>query len=180
MNKENKKKELLKLISILSDHEIIYLIDIYDLNSNKISFLRKNFHDHDIKMKVVKNTLLKKALEKMETKKLDSFFPILKGNTTMLFSNIGVGNMIAKIIKNFHIKEKIEKPYLKVAYLQKSFYFGNKDLNIMINIKSKEEIIIDVLNFIQNPIKNIILTLLKSTKHQIYGFLESLSSKKSL
>ncbi|WP_185858400.1 50S ribosomal protein L10 [Blattabacterium cuenoti] len=180
MNKDKKKKEkeVLELISIISNYETIYLIDISNLSSNQISFLRKRFHDHDIRMKVVKNTLLKKSLEKIESKKLDSFFSILKGNTTLLFSNFGIGNMGAKIIKKFHIQEQIEIPYLKVAYVQESFYFGNKDLEKIINIKSKEDLIIDILKTLRSPILKIVLSFLKSTENRIFGILESLSSIK--
>ncbi|WP_185871519.1 50S ribosomal protein L10 [Blattabacterium cuenoti] len=177
MNKENKKKELLKLVSILSNNEMIYLIDILDLSSNQISVLRKSFSEHSIKMRVVKNTLLKKAIEK--NRKFDSFFPILNGNTTILFSNWNASNITSKIIKNFHIQEKINKPYLKGAYTQESFYFGgNKDLNTLLHIKSKEDLIIEIFSILQFSIKDIISSFLNSTKYKICELLETLSSKK--
>ncbi|WP_185853203.1 50S ribosomal protein L10 [Blattabacterium cuenoti] len=179
MNKKKKEKELLELVSILSDNETIYFIDISNLNSNQISVLRKNFHEFNIRMKVAKNTLLKKALEKGRNKKFDSFFSILNGNTTILFSNFGKGNIASKIIKHFHIQEKIEKPYLKGAYVQESFYFGNKDLDFLINIKSKEDLIVDILHMLQFPMKDIISSFLNSTKHKICRILETLSSKSS-
>ncbi|AFJ90886.1 50S ribosomal protein L10 [Blattabacterium sp. (Blaberus giganteus)] len=179
MNKKNKKKELLKLVSILSNNETIYLMDMSDLNSNQISALRKNFHEHSIRMKMVKNTLLKKAINKIKNKKFDSFFPILNGNTTILFSNLNVLNVSSKIIKNFHIQEKIDKPYLKGAYAQESFYFGgNKDLNLLLHIKSKEDIITEILNVLQFSIKDIVSSLLNSTKYKICEVLKSLSSYK--
>ncbi|BBA17375.1 50S ribosomal protein L10 [Blattabacterium cuenoti] len=179
MNKENKKKELLELVSILCDNITIYLIDISNLNSNQISFLRKNFHKHSIKMKVVKNTLLKKAINKIKNKEWNSFFPILNGNTTILFSNLNVTNITSKIIKNFHVQEKIDKPYLKGAYAQESFYFdgGNKDLNILLYLKSKEDIMIEILNILQFSIKEIILSFLNLTKYKICEILEFLSKK---
>ncbi|AWU39737.1 50S ribosomal protein L10 [Blattabacterium punctulatus] len=173
MNKEKKRKELLKLISILSDNETIYLIDISDLNSNQISILRKNFNKFFIQMRVVKNTLLKKALEKIKNKKLDSFLPILNGNTSILSSNLG--GLPSKIIKKFHFKENIEKPYLKAAYVEKSFYFGNKDLDILINFKSKKDLIIDILNLLQFPIEKILFSL-KLGEYKIFKIIESLSS----
>ncbi|WP_185859168.1 50S ribosomal protein L10 [Blattabacterium cuenoti] len=179
MNKKRKEKELLELVSILSDNETIYFIDISNLNSNQISVLRKNFHEFNIRMKVAKNTLLKKALEKIKNKKFDSFFSLLNGNTTILFENFGKGNMASKIIKHFHIQEKIEKPYLKGAYVQESFYFGNKDLDFMINIKSKEDLIVEILHMLQFPMKDILLSFLNSTKQKIYGILEALSSNYS-
>ncbi|WP_185864342.1 50S ribosomal protein L10 [Blattabacterium cuenoti] len=175
-NKEVKKKELSKLISLLNDNnnDTIYLVDISNLNSNQISTIRKNFHKENIKMKVVKNTLLKKALEK--NNKLNTFISVLNGNTTVLYSNPSKGNIISRIIKNFHIEEKSEKPYMKCAYFQDSFYFGNKDLDLLINIKSKEEIIIEIINILQFPMKNVILSL-NSLKDNIYNILEILMKK---
>ncbi|WP_185857828.1 50S ribosomal protein L10 [Blattabacterium cuenoti] len=181
MNKENKKKELSKLVSILSNNETIYLINISDLNSNQISILRKSFHEYSIRMKVVKNTLLKKAIQKIKNKKLDSFFSILNGNTTVLFSdsNLNITNITSNIIKNFHVQEKIDKPYLKGAYAQESFYFGgNKDLNILLHLKSKEDIIIEIFNILQFSIKDIISSFFNSTKYKICEILEALSSYK--
>ncbi|WP_185868900.1 50S ribosomal protein L10 [Blattabacterium cuenoti] len=178
-NRKNKEKKFLKLFSILSNNESLYFIDICNLNSNQVSFLRKKFHESNIGMKVVKNTLLKKVLEKMKNKNLDSFFPILSGNTTILFSNTGKGNIPSKIIKNFHIQEKIEKPYLKGAYVQEFYYFGNKDLDLLINFKSKEDLLIDILYRLQFPMGNIILSFLTSTKYKICGILEYLSSASS-
>ncbi|WP_185860583.1 50S ribosomal protein L10 [Blattabacterium cuenoti] len=179
MNKKNKKKELLELISILSNNETLYLIDISDLNSSQISILRKNFYEHSIRMRVVKNTLLKKAI--IKNKKFNSFFPILNGNTTLLFSNLNVANVTSKIIKNFHTQEKTDKPCLKGAYAQKSFYFGgNKDLNVLLRIKSKEDIIAEILNILQFSIKNIFSSFLYSTKYKVCEILKSLSYQKKM
>ncbi|WP_185861142.1 50S ribosomal protein L10 [Blattabacterium cuenoti] len=178
MNKENKKKALSELVSILSHNSTtIYLIDMSELNSNQISFLRKSFYKYNIKMRMIKNTLLKRAINEIENKKFDSFFPILNGNTTILFSSCNVANVAAKIIKNFHIKEKTDKPYLKGAYAQEFFYFGgNKDLNLLFHLKSKEDFIIEIFKLLQFPIKNILSSLLNSTKFKICEILETLSS----
>ncbi|WP_341658289.1 50S ribosomal protein L10 [Blattabacterium cuenoti] len=177
-NKKSKKKELSELVSILSNNITIYLVDISNLNSNQISILRKNFYEHSIKMKVVKNTLLKKAINKINNQKWNSFFPILNGNTTVLFSNLNVTNITSKIIKSFHIQEKTDKPYLKGAYAQEAFYFGggNKDLNILLYLKSKEDLMIEILNILQFSIKEIILSFLNST-YKIGEILETLSKK---
>lgn len=178
MNKENKKKELLELVSILSDNETIYLIDISNLNSNQISILRRSFYEHSIRMRIIKNTLFKKAINQIKNQKFNSFFPILNGNTTVLFSNLNVANVTSKIIKNFHIQEQTDKPYLKGVYAQESFYFGgNKDLSVLINLKSKEDLLIEIFNILQFSIKNILSSFLNSTKYKICEILESLSSK---
>ncbi|WP_185870380.1 50S ribosomal protein L10 [Blattabacterium cuenoti] len=172
--RENKEKKILELISIFSNYNTIYLIDISDLNSNHISILRKNFYEFNIQMKVIKNTLLKKALKKIENKKLDSFFSILNGNTSILFSN-SESSIPSKIIKNFHLKEKMEKPYLKGAYVEESFFFGNKDLDLLINIKSKKDLIIDILNMLQDPIKHVFLYLKELGEYKVFRILEKLS-----
>ncbi|AER40735.1 MAG: 50S ribosomal protein L10 [Flavobacteriales bacterium] len=178
MKKEKKRKELLELISLLSDNNnaTIYLIDISDLNSNQVSILRKNFHEYNVKMKVVKNTLLRKALGKICNKKFNTFFPILNGNTSILFSTLG--STPSRVIKDFHYKEKIEKPYLKGAYVEDCFYFGNKDLDLLLNIKSKKDLIIDILNILRNPIENI-LFYLKLGEHKIHNILGILSLGKN-
>ncbi|WP_185867014.1 50S ribosomal protein L10 [Blattabacterium cuenoti] len=179
MNKENKKKELSELVSILSNNEMIYLVDVSYLNSNQISILRKSFYEHNIKMKVAKNTLLKKAINKIKNKKFDSFFSILYGNTTILFSNLNVANITSKIIKNFHVQDKTDKPYLKGVYAQESFYFGgNEDLNVLLNLKSKEDLISEILNILQFSIQDIISSILNSTNYKISKLLEVLSSVK--
>ncbi|WP_341658003.1 50S ribosomal protein L10 [Blattabacterium cuenoti] len=177
-NKKSKKKELSELVSILSNNITIYLVDISNLNSNQIFILRKSFYEHSIKMKVVKNTLLKKAINKINNQKWNSFFPILNGNTTVLFSNLNVTNITSKIIKSFHVQEKTDKPYLKGAYAQESFYFGggNKDLNILLHLKSKEDLMIEIFNILQFSIRDIILSLLNST-YEIGKILETLSKK---
>lgn len=177
-NKEIKKKELSELVSLFSfkngdNNAAIYLVDISNLNSNQISILRKNFRKENIKMKVVKNTLLKKALDKKN--KFNPFISVLNGNTTILYSE-NKGNIISKIIKNFHIEEKSEKPYLKCAYFQESFYFGNKDFDLLMNIKSKEDLVLDILNILQFPMKYILLSL-NSLNNNICGILETLIRK---
>ncbi|WP_185850250.1 50S ribosomal protein L10 [Blattabacterium cuenoti] len=174
-NKEIKKKELSELVSFFSfekkdNNNAIYLVNISHLNSNQISILRKNFREENIKMKVVKNTLLKKVLEKNE--KFNPFISVLNGNTTILYSK-NKGNIISKIIKDFHIEEKSEKPYLKCAYFQESFYFGNKDLDFLMNIKSKEDLIMDILNILQFPMRYILLSL-NSLNNNICSILEAL------
>ncbi|WP_185850867.1 50S ribosomal protein L10 [Blattabacterium cuenoti] len=177
MKKEKKKEELLKLISLLSDNNIIiYIIDVSYLNSNQISFLRRTFYENRFQMKVVKNTLLKNALSSIK-KKMDPFFSILKGNTTILTSNSGSVNIPSKIIKKFHIEGKMDKPYLKGVYVDGSFYFGNKDLDKLINLKSKKDLITDILNSLKNPIGNVISSL-NIFQNNFFRITEILSKKK--
>ncbi|WP_185868398.1 50S ribosomal protein L10 [Blattabacterium cuenoti] len=173
--KSQKQKELLSLFKILSNNKVIYLIDISGLNSNQIFFLRKSFYKNFIHMKLVKNTILKKAMEKVEKNKFRSFFSILRGNTTILFSNENSWNIMSKIIKKFHLKEDMEKPYLKAAYVHDLFYFGNKSLELLMSMKSKEDMIVYILSNLKNPIQNLILSLEESTKNKIFKILNIFS-----
>lgn len=177
MNKEKKKKEIIFFKNLLSDNKTIFLINLSKLNSNQISILRKNFYFYNICMKVVKNTLLKTAIKEIKKEKFRYFIPFLKKNTSVLFSKKENGKIISNIIKNFHNKEEIEIPTLKVAYVQDSFYHGDEGLKLLINLKSKEEIIIDIINNIKYPIDKVLLSLLQ-TVEKIPIILEFL--KKSL
>ncbi|WP_185877254.1 50S ribosomal protein L10 [Blattabacterium cuenoti] len=170
-----KKKILIELTDILSNNDILYLIDISNLNSNQIFFLRKKFYENKIQMKVVKNSLLKKSIKKVKNKNLNDFIPCLKGNTSMIFSkNKKTGKITSKIIKNFHERKGIEIPKLKIAYVQESFYVGNNNLNILINLKTKEDLITDIIYIIRSPLENMILSLLQ-TVNNMYGIIKGLS-----
>ncbi|WP_185873185.1 50S ribosomal protein L10 [Blattabacterium cuenoti] len=173
-NKDNKKNILLNLDKILSSSNTIYLMDFFNLNANQTFFLRKNFHKNGIQMKVIKNSLLKKSIKK--NKKFESFLPFLKKNTSILFSKKNLGKIVSIIIKEFHYKEKMKNPILKIAYVQNDFYIGNKDLDLLINIKSKEDLIIDILYNLKATLKNIISSLSNSS-NKIYNILKSLSTK---
>ncbi|WP_185864909.1 50S ribosomal protein L10 [Blattabacterium cuenoti] len=176
--KQKNCKELSELTSILSNNESVYLINISNLDSNQISFLRKNFYKNNIRMKVVKNSLLKISIRK--NKKLNSFIPFLNGNSSIVFSN--KGKIISQIIKKFHNQEKIERPILKAAYFQELFYFGNKGLDLIINFKSKEDLIIDILLILQYPIKEIIFSFSQEFNN-IFNILNYISNnhiKKSI
>ncbi|WP_185877775.1 50S ribosomal protein L10 [Blattabacterium cuenoti] len=176
-NKNNKKDILLNLNKILSNSNTIYLMDFFNLNANQTFFLRKSFYENGVKMIVVKNSLLKKSIKNIKNKKLKSFLPFLKKNTSILFSNNNLGKIVSIIIKKFHSMENIKNPILKIAYVQNDFYIGNNSLDLLVNIKSKEELIIDILHNLINPLNNTILSLSKIS-NQIYDILKYLSIKK--
>ncbi|WP_185855398.1 50S ribosomal protein L10 [Blattabacterium cuenoti] len=179
-NRNNKKKEVLNLIDILSNHKVIYFIDVSGLNSNQVFFLKKDFYKYDIRIKMTKNTMLKIAIEKINKIKKDIFISllsILNGNITLLFSNSDVSKFIAMTIKKFYYEENIEKPYLKSAYVQDTFYFGRESLDILINLKSKEDIIISILNMLLEQMNCVIISLLDYTENKICKILNVLSSK---
>lgn len=170
MRKEDKGIIIETIAATVKAYDNFYLTDIATLNSVKTSSLRRECAKQDIKLMVVKNTLLQKALESLEGDytELNS---ALKGNTAIMFSN--VANAPAKLIAKF-AKEGV--PALKAAYVQESFYIGANNLKALENIKSKTELLGDVIGLLQSPAKNVI-SALQSGGNTIHGVLETLSKK---
>lgn len=170
MRKEDKNTIISSLAETIQQFDNFYLTDISTLNAAKTTALRAECFQNDIKLVVVKNTLLTKALESLENDYTE-LLPALKGNTALMFSN--VANAPAKVI------EKLGKegfPKLKAAYVQESFYVGSENLKALVNIKSKNELIADVVALLQSPIKNVVSSL-QSGANTIHGVLETLSKK---
>lgn len=170
MRKEEKSAIIENIATTLKEYEHFYLANIEALNAKKTSDLRRECFKSEIKLLVVKNTLLKKALESLDTdfSELDT---VLKGNTAVMFSN--VANAPAKLIEKFG---KDGVPALKAAYVQESFYIGDENLKALVNIKSKDELIGDVIAALQAPAKNVI-SALQSGASTIHGVLETLSNR---
>ncbi len=171
-----KKSEKNQLIDILTEQlnqsSNIYVADISNLDAENTSDLRRLCFKSDIKLTVVKNTLLKRAMEKSE-KNLDDLYEILKGPTSLMFSE--AGNAPAKLIKEFRKKTK-DRPILKGAYVEESTYLGDDQLETLVNIKSKNELIGDVIALLQSPAKNVI-SALQSSGQTLTGILKTLSEK---
>ncbi len=170
MRKEDKSTIIETIASTIKDYNNFYLTNIETLNSAKTSELRRECAKQEIKLMVVKNTLLKKALETLDGDftELDA---ALKGNTAIMFSN--TANAPAKLIAKYK-KEGI--PALKAAYVQESFYVGAENLKALENIKSKEELVGDIIMLLQSPAKNVI-SALQSGGNTIHGVLETLSNR---
>lgn len=171
MKKEEKGKIIQEIESILSKYPHFYLTDIGGLNGAQTSELRRICYKEKIKLMVVKNTLLKKALDSSSTNFSD-LYPILKGETALMLSE--VANLPAKVIKDFSTKNK--KPVLKAAYVEESFYIGENQLETLIHIKSKNELIGEIINLLQSPLSNV-LSALQSGGTTIHGLLKTLSEK---
>lgn len=171
MTREEKSQVIEALTTQLTDGSIIYLTDISGLNALETSNLRRACFKANIKLAVVKNTLLEKAMEKSD-KDFGELPSILKGNTSLMFSD--TGNAPAKLIKEFRKKSK--KPLLKGAYVEESIYIGDEQLESLVNIKSKEELIGDVIGLLQSPAKNVI-SALQSGGNKLSGILKTLSEK---
>lgn len=170
MRKEDKKQIIEQLAANMQEYENFYLTDIATLDAAMTSELRRECSKQEIKLVMVKNTLLKKALESLEGN-YEELYPLLKGNTAIMFSN--VANAPAKLIDK-HKAKKI--PALKGAYVQESFFIGAETLPTLVGIKSKTELIGDIITLLQSPIKNVI-SALQSGGNTLHGVLQTLSEK---
>lgn len=174
MRKEDKGAIIGQLTETVKAYPNFYLTDIEALNAEKTSKLRKECFKQEIKLVVVKNSLLKKALENVEGD-FSSLQVALKGNTAVMFSQ--VANAPARLIKDFTKDTKGEgKPQLKAAYVQESFYVGAENLEALVNIKSKNELIADVIALLESPAKNVI-SALQSSGQTIHGLLKTLEER---
>ena len=171
MTKEQKVQEIQDLTDKLSSVKNLYLTDIAGLDAVQTTALRRACFNSNIKLSVVKNTLLAKAMEASD-KDFGNLKEVLKGNTSLMFSD--VGNTPAKLIKNF--RKKSEKPLLKGAYIEEAIYIGDDQIDVLESIKSKEELIGEVITLLQSPTKNII-SALQSGRSNISGILKTLSER---
>jgi large subunit ribosomal protein L10 len=170
MKKEDKNKIIEQISTTLKEYDHFYLTDIATLNAAKTSQLRKECSKQEIKLVMVKNTLLKKALESLEGN-YEELYSVLKGNTAIMFSN--VANAPAKLIDKY----KADKvPAFKGAYVQESFYVGGGLLKDLVNIKTKAELIGEVITLLQSPAKNVV-SALQSGGGILHGVLKTLSEK---
>ncbi|OBX22958.1 MULTISPECIES: 50S ribosomal protein L10 [Bizionia] len=171
MTREEKSQVIKELTAQLADNNIIYLADISGLNAGSTSDLRRACFKANIKLAVVKNTLLEKAMEASD-KDFGELPSTLKGNTSIMYSE--VGNAPAKVIQNF--RKKSTMPLLKGAFIEEAVYIGDENLDALVNIKSKEEVIGDIIGLLQSPAKNVI-SALKSSGGKLAGILKTLSEK---
>jgi len=171
MKREEKNVLIDNLCDQINTNNHFYLTDISDLNAFETSDLRRKCFTSKIKLVVVKNTLLKLALDKAE-KDYKDLYDILKGSTSIMFSE--TGNAPAKLIKEF--RKTHERPVLKAAFVEESVYIGDEQLELLTNIKSKEELIADVVMLLQSPIKNLTGALM-SAGNNLTGALKTISEK---
>ena len=174
MRKEDKGVIIEQLTATLQEYPNFYLTDIEAIDAETTSRLRRECFKSDVKLVVVKNNLLKKALENVEGV-FSPLYTALKGNTAVMFSQ--VANAPARLIKEFTKDTKGEgKPQLKAAYVQESFYDASS-LEALVNIKSKNELIADVIALLESPAKNVI-SALQSSGQTIHGLLKTLEERK--
>ena len=173
MNREEKSVIIKDLTAQLAENANIYLADLSGLNASDTSDLRRACFKSDVSLAVVKNSLLEKAMEASD-KEFEDLPSVLKGNTSLMFSE--TGNAPAKVIKAFLKKSKGEKPLLKGAFVEESVFIGHDQLDALVDIKSKEELIGEIIGLLQSPAKNVI-SALQSSGQKLSGILKTLSEK---
>lgn len=152
MNKQEKTQVIEQLVEKLNANNKIYLADCSTLTVEKVNAFRKVCFDKKVSVTVVKNTLLKKAIERANDSKLAELIPALKGETALMFTE--TANAPAKAIKEF--RKKDSKPALKAAYVEDNIYIGDNQLDLLASMKSKNEMIADIVMLLQSPIKRVI------------------------
>ncbi|MBQ5403918.1 MAG: 50S ribosomal protein L10 [Bacteroidales bacterium] len=155
----------------IANSQNFYLADISDLNAEATYKLRKACFEKKVTLQVVKNSLLRKAFEK-SGKQVDELLPLLNHNTSVMFSE--TANAPAQLIKEF--RKSADKPVLKGAYVQESIYIGDDQLDVLSSIKSKEELLGDIIALLQSPIKNVISTL-QSGQNKLTGLVKALENR---
>ncbi len=173
MIREEKNQIIDSLTSSINESNHFYLTDISELNAVDTSMLRRKCHEKNIKLMVVKNTFLKQALEKAEGD-YQELYEVLKNSTSVIFSK--VGNIPAKLINEF--RKKNDRPILKAAFVEKSVYIGDDQLDTLAQLKSKEELIADIIMLLQSPMKTVLLQL-QSGGQTLSGVLKTLSEKEN-
>lgn len=173
MRREEKNAIIDSLAEKLKEYSHFYLTDTAQLNAADTSALRRKCFENDIRLIVVKNTLLKRALE-MSEGNFEELYPVLKGTTSIMFSNSG--NSPAKLIKEF--RRQHDKPVLKGAYVQESVFIGDQMLDALVSVKTREELIGDLILLLQSPARNVI-SALQSGGNKLHGVLETLSKKEN-
>ncbi|MFD0994221.1 50S ribosomal protein L10 [Tenacibaculum geojense] len=171
MTREEKSQVIQDLTAQLADTNVIYLADISGLDAGTTSNLRRACFKANVQLAVVKNTLLEKAMEASD-KDFGELPTVLKGNTSLLIAEASNGP--AKVIKEF--RKKSEKPLLKGAFVEEAIYIGDDQLDTLVNIKSREELIGDIVTLLQSPAKNVV-SALQSGGGKLSGILKTLSEK---
>lgn len=171
MRREDKNVIIDNLAADLNEAKHFYLADISELNAEQTSKLRRKCFENQIRLLVVKNTLLQKAMEKSGGE-FDEFYDVLKDATSIMFCE--TGNVPAKLIKEF--RKTMDKPILKAAFVEESIYIGDNQLDSLSTIKSKEELLADLLTLLTSPATSL-ASALASSGSKMAGALKTLSEK---
>ena len=173
MKREDKNVIIQELTEKLNNYGHFYLADISDLDASETSSLRRMCFEKSIKLVMVKNTLLRKAFEQSE-KNFEDLYDLLKDSTSVMFTENA--NIPAKLIKEF--RKKHDRPLLKAAFVEESFYFGDNQIEVLSKLKSREELIGDIVLMLQSPAQNVV-SALQSGGGKLAGIVKTLSEKES-
>lgn len=171
MRKEEKHEVVLALTEKIAEYGNFYITDTANLSVAKVNAIRRKCFENDINMQVVKNKLIRKAMEASEGN-FDEMFDVLKGSSSLLFSKSA--NAPAKLIKQ--LRKSGDKPVLKAAYIDSSVFIGDNQLDALVNLKSKEELVADIIALLQSPAKNVISGL-QSGGNKLAGIVKTLQER---
>ena len=171
MNKEEKHELVLALTEQIKEYGNFYITDTSDLTVAKVNHIRRKCFESDITMQVAKNSLIKKAMENIEGD-FSSLYDVLKGSSSILFSKSSTAP--AKLIKQ--LRKTGEKPILKAAYIDSAVFIGDKQLDTLVNLKSKEQLIGEIIGLLQSPAKNVISGL-QSGGNKLAGIVKTLQER---
>jgi large subunit ribosomal protein L10 len=172
MTREEKSNYIDELAAEIKAASVFYIADTAELTVDTINAIRRRCFQTNIRLRVVKNALLEKAMDRVEGKDFGNLKETLKGGTSIMFSE--VGNAPAKLIQEF--RKKSTKPVLKGAYIDEAIFIGDDQLTILESLKSREELVGDIIGLLQSPVKNVISGL-KGSGAKIAGILKTLEEK---
>lgn len=173
MTREEKDILINELVEDIKNHQFVYVTDSSSMNAADSNALRRIMFQNGVKMRVIKNTLIRKALERSETN-WEELTETLKGTTALLFASNPKAP--AKAIKSF--RKGGDKPVLKGAFIDSSVFIGDDKLDVLIDLKSREDLIAEIVGLLQSPAKNVV-SALKSGGTTIAGILKTLSEKEN-
>lgn len=168
-----KDQAITELVGEIENANVLYLTDASSMTAESTSNLRRACNKGGVRMKVVKNTLLRKAMERVEGKNYSELFPTLKGQTAVLFAE--KGNVPAKVIRDF--RKKDERPVLKSAWIDEAVFIGDNQLVVLSELKGREELIGEIIGLLQSPIKNVLSALQGGGGHKIAGLVKALEER---
>ncbi|HEY1010546.1 MAG: 50S ribosomal protein L10 [Daejeonella sp.] len=171
MRKEEKHDVVLALTETIAEYGNFYITDTANLSVAKVNDIRRKCFDNGIKMQVAKNTLIRKAMEASEGD-YSEIFDVLKGSSSILFSK--TANAPAKLIKQ--LRKTGDKPVLKAAYIDSAVFIGDNQLDALVNLKSKEQLVADIIALLQSPAKNVISGL-QSGGNKLAGIVKTLQER---
>jgi large subunit ribosomal protein L10 len=171
MNKEEKHDLVLALTEQIKEYGIFYITDTSDLTVAKINNIRRKCFESDITMQVAKNSLIKKAMEASEGD-FTQMYDVLKGSSSILFSKSATAP--AKLIKQ--LRKQGDKPVLKAAYIDSAIFIGDNQIDTLIKLKSKEQLIGEIIGLLQSPAKNVV-SALQSGGNKLAGIVKTLQER---